>query len=75
MEEKAVPLLEYMCSISPRTFDRDGNAKTFSIHVGDLGGFSSNVLKLENMPISMIAGKYMMKFDPVGKTLSIQKPK
>jgi len=75
MEEKALPLLEYMCSISPRTFDEDGNAETFSIHVGNMGDFSSNVLKRGNMPISSIAGKYMMMFDPDKKTLTIQKPK
>ena len=75
MVEKAMPLLTYICSISPREFDDDGNAKTFSIHVGNIGGFSSNVLKPDNMPISRIAGKYKMTFDPVEKTLTIQLPK
>lgn len=75
MAENTEPLLTYICSISPRELDENGNAKTFSIHVGDIGRFSSNVLKPDNMPISKIAGKYMMTFDPEGKTLTIQKPK
>lgn len=75
MAETTSPLLTYICSISARELDSDGNAKTFSIHVGNTGGFSSNVLKLDNMPISKIAGKYMMTFDPIDKKLIIQKPK
>lgn len=74
MVETTDPLLTYICSISPREFDDGGDAKTFTIHVGDTGGFSSNVLKPENMPISRIGGKYVMTFDPVGKTLTVKKP-
>ena len=72
MAEKAEPLLTYICSISPQTLDEGGNAKTFSIHVGDTGGFSSNVLKY--MPISKRAGKYMMTFNPANRSLTIKKP-
>lgn len=70
MAEESIPLLTYPCSISPREIDEDGNAKTFSIHVGNTGGFSSNVLKY--MPISKIAGKYLMVLDPVEKTLTVK---
>jgi hypothetical protein len=72
MAETTDPLLTYICSISPQTIDENGNPKTFSIHAGDTGGFSSNVLK--HMPISRVAGKYMMTFDPVGRTLTVKKP-
>lgn len=74
MEETTDPLLTYICSISPREVDEHGNAKTFTIHVGNIGDFSSNVLKPENMPISKIAGKYVMTFDPAEKTLTVKKP-
>ena len=66
------PLLTYSCSISQQDVDKVGNAKTFSVHAGDHGGFSSNVLK--HMPISKIGGKYLMIFDPVSVTLTIKKP-
>ncbi len=72
MVEKQEPLLTYTCSISPQTLDDVGNAKTFSIHAGNTGGFSSNVLKF--MPISKIAGKYLMKFDPDLKQIIVRKP-
>lgn len=72
MVEKSVPLLKYTCSISPQTLDEGGNAKTFSIHAGNTGDFSSNVLK--HMPISKTAGKYLMIFDPIEETLTIKKP-
>lgn len=75
MVETTDPLLTYICSLSPREFDEHGNAKTFTIHVGDTGGFSSNVLKPKNMPISRIAGKYVMTFDPIEKTLTVKAPK
>lgn len=67
------PLLTCICSISPRTFDKDGNARTFTIHAGNTGGFSANVLKPENMPISKVGGKYLMIFDQDKLTLTIKK--
>lgn len=72
MVEKADPLLTYICSISPQVKDDDGSAVTFSIHAGNTGGFSSNVLKY--MPPSKIAGKYMMTFDPEKLEITIKKP-
>lgn len=72
MVEKSEPLLTYSCSISPQNLDANGNAVTFSIHGGNIGGFSANVLK--SMPISKIAGKYLMVFDPVKKTLTVKFP-
>ena len=72
MVEKAEPLLTYICSISTQSVDAEGSVKTFSIHVGDTGGFSSNVLRY--MPISKRAGKYLMTFDPTNRSLTIKKP-
>ena len=72
MAETPLPLLTYVCSISPQATDERGNAITFSIHGGNVGGFSENVLK--HMPISQIAGKYLMVFDPEKKTLTIRLP-
>jgi len=72
MAETTYPLLTYICSISPQKIDAKGNAITFSIHGGNVGGFSKNVLK--HMPISQIAGKYLMVFDPDKNTLTIRRP-
>jgi hypothetical protein len=72
MVDQKDPLLTYSCSISPQDYDEAGNPKTFSIHAGDTGGFSSNVLK--HMPVSKIAGKYLMVFNPLDNSLTIRKP-
>jgi len=72
MADQIDPLLTYSCSISPQDYDKVGNPKTFSIHAGDTGGFSSNVLK--HMPVSKIAGKYLMVFDPNKKALTVKFP-
>lgn len=73
MVRKTSPLLTYSCSISPQDYDSEGVAKTFSIHGGDHGGFSSNVLKY--MKPSKVAGKYLMVFDPIALTITIKMPK
>jgi len=72
MVKSIPPLLTYSCSISVQGKDENGNPKTFSIFAGDLGGFSSNVLK--GMPPSKDVGKYLMTYDPVKRTLTIKSP-
>ena len=73
MAELNKPLLTYSCSISVQGKHEDGSPKTFSIFAGNLGGFSSNVLK--RMPPSKVAGRYQMVYDPENQTLTIRFPK
>ncbi len=73
MEKKSIPLLTYMCSISPQKVDENGNVETFSVTAGKTGRFAENVLK--HMPISETAGKYLMEFNPTLEQIIIRKPK